>query len=146
VTVTLPRPDSDEARLPPGGQTAAELAAAAAAATAAEGLAMAWTRTQSVVSMIVPTAAIVTRPSDPRVCRQSAIGPRKATGFPWPYCCTFLLYLASQPPRDMSGAVPDLTWLAGALGGTRTPNLLIRSYRQPMRNGLASRSASPCMS
>jgi hypothetical protein len=50
VTVTLSRPDRDEALLPPGGQAVAELAAAA---IAAQGLLTAWTRAQSLVSMVV---------------------------------------------------------------------------------------------
>jgi hypothetical protein len=50
VTVTLPRPDGDEALLPPGGQATVELVAAA---IAAEGLLTAWTCAQSVVLMVV---------------------------------------------------------------------------------------------
>jgi hypothetical protein len=50
VTVTIQRPDANEALPPPGGQVAAELAAAV---IAAEGLLTAWTSTHSVVSMVV---------------------------------------------------------------------------------------------
>ncbi len=38
------------------------------------------------------------------------------------YCCTLLLYEANSRPRRASHVACDL----GALGGTRTPNLLIR--------------------
>jgi hypothetical protein len=50
VTVVLPRLERDEGLLLPAGQAALELAAAA---FAAEGLLTAWTRTKSVVSMVV---------------------------------------------------------------------------------------------
>lgn len=50
VTVTLPWAVGDQPLHPPQGQAVVELAAAA---VAAEGLLTAWTRTKSVVSMIV---------------------------------------------------------------------------------------------
>jgi hypothetical protein len=40
-------------------------------------------------------------------------------------CCTSLLYAA----REKAGPKIGSSRSPGALGGTRTPNLLIRSYR-----------------
>jgi len=55
VTVTLPRPDRDEAMLPPEGQAVIELTAAA---ILADGLLTAWTSTKSVVSMVVELPSV----------------------------------------------------------------------------------------
>ena len=55
VTVTLPRPDRDEALVPPEGQAVIELTAAA---ILAEGLLTAWTCTKPVVSMVVQLPSV----------------------------------------------------------------------------------------
>ena len=44
-------------------------------------------------------------------------------------CCTLLLYMAAGVSCGLEYTAADL----GALGGTRTPNLLIRSYRREPR-------------
>jgi hypothetical protein len=53
-----------------------------------------------------------------------------------------------QGKQRRSGLWPAEKWRARRQRARRDPNpsLLVRSYRQPLRNGLASRSASPCMS
>ena len=55
VTVTLPRPDGNEALVPPKSQAVIELAAAA---ILAEGLLTAWTCTNSVVSIVMELPSV----------------------------------------------------------------------------------------
>ena len=55
MTVTLPRPDRNEALVPPEGQAVVELTAAA---ILAEGLLTAWTCTKSVLSMVVELPSV----------------------------------------------------------------------------------------
>lgn len=55
VTVTLPRPDGDEALVAPEGQAVIELTAAA---ILVEGLLTVWTYPRSVVSMIVELPSV----------------------------------------------------------------------------------------